>query len=77
MITPLHERRLERCRDELADPASQFIAASHLARQRGFRDTSSLGRSFRTAYGMSPREWRAAMAAAKSAAISAYPSSLG
>jgi AraC-like DNA-binding protein len=51
-------RRLEECRDALAHPAGQFIAIARLARQWGFRDASSFGRSFRAAYGMSPRQWR-------------------
>jgi AraC-like DNA-binding protein len=58
----IRERRLEKCRDALARPAAEFSAISHLARQWGFRDVSSFGRSFRAAYGMSPREWRKAHA---------------
>jgi AraC-like DNA-binding protein len=54
----IRARRLEECRNALAHPAGQFIAITNLARQWGFRDASSFGRSFRAAYGMSPREWR-------------------
>jgi AraC-like DNA-binding protein len=54
----IRARRLEKCRDELAGPAGRFIPVARLARQWGFRDPSSFGRSFRAAYGMSPREWR-------------------
>jgi len=56
----IRERRLEKCRDALAHPADQAAAITHLARQWGFRDVSSFGRSFHAAYGMSPREWRKA-----------------
>ena len=58
----IRERRLQKCRDALARPAGQFTAIADLARQWGFRDASSFGRSFRAAYGMSPREWRNAAA---------------
>jgi AraC-like DNA-binding protein len=54
----IRARRLEECRSALARPAGQFIAITRLARQWGFRDASSFGRSFRATYGMSPREWR-------------------
>jgi AraC-like DNA-binding protein len=54
----IRERRLEKCRDALAHPVGQFIGITRLARQWGFRDASSFGRSFRSAYGISPREWR-------------------
>ena len=56
----IRARRLEKCRNALAHPAGQFVSVTHLARQWGFRDASSFGRSFRAAYGLSPREWRAA-----------------
>jgi AraC-like DNA-binding protein len=54
----IRTHRLEECRNALAHPAGQSIAIAHLARQWGFHDVSSFGRSFRAAYGMSPREWR-------------------
>jgi len=54
----IRTHRLEECRNALSYPAGQFIAIAQLARRWGFRDVSSFGRSFRTAYGMSPREWR-------------------
>jgi AraC-like DNA-binding protein len=56
----IRERRLEKCRDALTHPAGESGAITDLARQWGFRDASSFGRSFRAAYGMSPREWRQA-----------------
>jgi AraC-like DNA-binding protein len=56
----IREQRLEKCRDALAHSGDQATAITHLARQWGFRDVSSFGRSFRATYGMSPREWRTA-----------------
>jgi AraC-like DNA-binding protein len=53
----IRTRRLEECRNALARPG-QSIAIGRLARRWGFRDASSFGRSFRAAYGMSPRAWR-------------------
>lgn len=51
--------RLEQCRRELAGlPTGVTIAA--LARRWGFPDASSFGRSFRAAYGQSPRDWQRA-----------------
>jgi AraC-like DNA-binding protein len=53
----IRTRRLEACRRALADaPRSVTIAA--VARRSGFADMSSFSRSFRTEYGMTPREWR-------------------
>jgi AraC-like DNA-binding protein len=54
----IRERRLEACRRELSRPAARFTPIAALARRWGFTDPSSFGRSFRAAYGMSPREWR-------------------
>jgi AraC-like DNA-binding protein len=66
----IRTRRLEECRDALAR-SGQFIAIGSLARRWGFRDVSSFGRSFRAAYGMSPRAWRDAhQATLASAALS-------
>lgn len=53
----IRTRRLEECRNALARPG-QLIAIGSLGRRWGFRDASSFGRSFRAAYGMSPRAWR-------------------
>lgn len=51
-------RRLEACRDELRRPPSQHLTIAAVAHRWGFRDTSSFGRAFRAAYGLSPRQWR-------------------
>ena len=51
-------QRLEACRDELRRPSSEHLTIAAVARRWGFRDTSSFGRTFRSAYGLSPRQWR-------------------
>ena len=51
-------QRLEACRDELRRPSSQHLTIAAVAHRWGFRDTSSFGRSFRSSYGISPRQWR-------------------
>ena len=54
----IREHRLEECRNALTHSREQSISITRIAHQWGFRDLSSFGRSFRAAYGMSPREWR-------------------
>jgi len=49
-------RRLEGCRKDLT--ASQNDPIFAIARRWGFTDASSFTRTFRTAFGVSPREWR-------------------
>lgn len=53
----IRERRLERCRDELADPASR-MTVTEVAHTWGFTDPSQFGRAFKRVYSMTPREWR-------------------
>lgn len=53
----IRERRLERCRDELADPAGR-ATITEVARRWGFSDPTQFGRAFKRAYAMTPREWR-------------------
>jgi AraC-like DNA-binding protein len=48
--------RLEGARRDIAKDGSAGIAA--VARRWGFTDSTHFGRRFRTAYGISPREWR-------------------
>ncbi|WP_229686048.1 helix-turn-helix domain-containing protein [Longimycelium tulufanense] len=56
----IRQRRLDACRRTLARPnlATQTIAA--IAHQWGFVDAAHFSRTFRTAYGVSPRQWRTA-----------------
>lgn len=53
------ERRLERCRQDLADPGYGRHGVSAIAARWGFLDAASFSRAFRSAYGQSPREYRA------------------
>lgn len=51
-------RRLERARTLLADPAQHQRAVSEIADAAGFADPAHFSRSFRAAFGQSPREAR-------------------
>lgn len=54
----IRERRLDRCRRNLADPANAHRSAALIAAHQGFSDASHFSRLFRTAYGMTPGEYR-------------------
>lgn len=54
----IREQRLEGCRQDLSRPTARLRPIAAVARRWGFTDPSSFGRSFRAAYGMSPRDWR-------------------
>ena len=56
----MRARRLAACKDELSNPLASTVNIASIARRHGFTDPSSFGRLFRAAYGVSPREWRAA-----------------
>jgi AraC-like DNA-binding protein len=53
----IRAERLEACRADLARPGARV---SIVARRWGFTNSSTFGRLFRQAYGLSPREWVAA-----------------
>lgn len=53
-------RRLEQCRRLLADPAQAHRSIIEIAMSWGFSDASHFGRRFREAFGVSPRDYRAA-----------------
>ncbi|MGY1601557.1 helix-turn-helix domain-containing protein [Geodermatophilus sp. SYSU D00815] len=57
------EQRLAGARAELADPAARHRSIAMVARRWGFADPSHFSRRFREAYGLSPRDWRAAVPA--------------
>jgi AraC-like DNA-binding protein len=52
------ERRLAGCRRELADPALVRLSVGAIAARWGIHDAAAFSRSFRAAYGVSPREYR-------------------
>lgn len=54
----IRTQRLEGCRADLARPELQMLSIAALARRWGFADASTFGRIFRSAYGVSPREYR-------------------
>ena len=54
----IRAQRLERCHEELSLPLAVSGNISSIARRHGFIDASSFGRLFRSAYGLTPREWR-------------------
>jgi acetamidase/formamidase/AraC-like DNA-binding protein len=54
----IRERRLERCRIELAKPDDDASSVSSIAFRWGFTDAAHFSRVFRDKYGMSPRDYR-------------------
>ena len=56
----IRQRRLERCRDDLADPLRAGERITEIALRWGFNDLPYFSRAFRAEFGLSPREWRAA-----------------
>jgi AraC-like DNA-binding protein len=51
-------QRLERCKRDLADPASHARHIGEIAFAWGFNDLAHFSRIFRHRFGVSPREWR-------------------
>jgi AraC-like DNA-binding protein len=51
-------QRLEHCRKELADPLMAAQSVTTIAFRWGFSDASHMGRLFKRAYGLSPRDYR-------------------
>ncbi|MFL4908503.1 helix-turn-helix domain-containing protein [Streptomyces sp. MMS24-I2-30] len=58
----IRARRLERCRRDLADSAQLSRSIQTIASRWGFPDPAHFSRTFRAAYGMSPRDYRHAAA---------------
>jgi AraC-like DNA-binding protein len=52
-------RRLAAARDDLADPELRHRSITDVAFDRGFNDAAHFSRSFSSAYGMTPRQFRA------------------
>lgn len=57
-------RRLERCREDLLDPACAALSIGDIALRWGFNDLSHFSRAFRVRFGCSPRECRRTVAPA-------------
>lgn len=56
----IRERRLEQCRRQLSDPHEAHRSVGEIAASWGIHDGAHFSRLFRTAFGMSPREYRKA-----------------
>jgi AraC-like DNA-binding protein len=54
----IKERRLERCRRDLGDPAFADVPVSEIAARWGLMNAAHFSRTFRVAYGASPVEYR-------------------
>jgi AraC-like DNA-binding protein len=54
----IRSRRLDRCRRALEDASQSHRTVSEIAYGWGFSDMTHFGRSFRTAFGLLPREYR-------------------
>src|SRR5882724_242633 len=54
----IRQRRLERCRDDLADPVNAGIPVSVVAARWGLTNSAHFSRAFRRAYGIPPNEYR-------------------
>ncbi len=55
----IRQRRLERCRDDFADPLRVGEQIREIAMRWGFSDMPHFSRAFRQAFGLSPRQLRA------------------
>ncbi|MEV4179337.1 helix-turn-helix domain-containing protein [Nonomuraea sp. NPDC049709] len=54
----VRRRRLERCRQDLRDPAQQDRPVAAIGARWGFLSAAHFSRAFRDAYGVSPGESR-------------------
>ena len=52
------DRRLERCRQELVDPALAGRSITEIAHHWGFSDSQHFSRAFKHRFGATPREYR-------------------
>jgi AraC-like DNA-binding protein len=55
----VRRRRLERCRDDLADPGLRPLPMTEIAYRWGFSDSAHFSRCFRAAFGCTARDFRA------------------
>lgn len=63
----VRRRRLERCRDDLADPLRAREHVAEIAMRWGFGDMPHFSRAFRERFGLSPRAHRAHAASRRNA----------
>lgn len=54
----IRNRRLQRCRRDLSDPALQSVSAASIGMRWGFKTASHFGNTFREAFGQTPSEFR-------------------
>ncbi|CAN5285405.1 hypothetical protein BH10PSE17_BH10PSE17_35730 [soil metagenome] len=54
----VRQRRLERCRASLADPACAEVSITTICLHWGFNDSATFSRAFRLAYDIAPRDYR-------------------
>jgi AraC-like DNA-binding protein len=54
----IRDRRLDRCRHDLADPRLHPLPVSAIATRWGFPDAAGFSRAFRAAYGVPPSVYR-------------------
>jgi AraC-like DNA-binding protein len=54
----IRKRRLERCREELLDPAFDTLSITQIAFRWGFNDAAHFSKKFREAYNQTPRSVR-------------------
>jgi AraC-like DNA-binding protein len=71
----IRQRRLERCRDDLADPVNAALPVSAVAARWGLADSAHFSRVFRRAYGLPPNEYRRMCLGAAHACVSLIPTS--
>jgi AraC family transcriptional regulator, positive regulator of tynA and feaB len=71
VVRYIRNERLEACRRALADPACAGMSITDIAMQWRFYDLPHMTRSFREAYGQTPREFRRSADAAQFALVQA------
>ncbi|MBO9574538.1 MAG: helix-turn-helix domain-containing protein [Sphingobium sp.] len=52
------DRRLERCREEMTDPAMAARSITEIAHLWGFSDSQHFSRAFKQRFGLTPRDYR-------------------
>ncbi len=58
----VRRRRLEQCRADLANPMNADVSITSTCFHWSFNDAATFGRAFRKEFGVSPREYRRALA---------------